>query len=180
MEVGWKGWYMDVCLWWNDRKRVGGRGRALYLWGSAGTGKSTCVEKLIRGYEVYQPVPGSFFFGDYKAADVVLFEEFNWDRFRYNFPQLKRLLEGKSFAVDQKCNDSKTVRVECPVVMVSNDGFVGDAAFSRRCRIICGSSPFWLEEAVLVTAIKEEPVQAVREGAPRRRANKLFRLRVKI
>jgi hypothetical protein len=84
-------------VWWNDRVRVCGSAQALYLWG--GVGKSTCVERMIRGYEVYYPIPGSFFFGDYKGADVILFEEFNWDRFRFNFPQLKRLLEGKTFSV---------------------------------------------------------------------------------
>jgi hypothetical protein len=74
---------------------------------------------MLRGYEVYQPIPGQFLFGDYKGSDVVLFEEFSWDRFRCNFPQLKRLLEGKSFAVDQKCNDSRVLKFDVPVVMVS-------------------------------------------------------------
>jgi hypothetical protein len=44
----------------------------------------------------------SFFFGDYIGADVVVFE-FSWDRFKFNIPQLKRLLEGEYFMVDVKC-----------------------------------------------------------------------------
>jgi hypothetical protein len=95
MEVGWPGWYMSVCFWWNERVKYGVGGRTLYLWGNAGVGKSCCVEKICRMHDVYQPVPVNFFFGDYKSSEIVLFEEFRWERFKYNYPQLKRLLEGK-------------------------------------------------------------------------------------
>jgi hypothetical protein len=69
--------------------------------------KSVCIERITAKLDAYYPVPGQFFFGDYKASDVVVFEEFSWEKFRSNYPQLKRLLEGKDFAVDQKSNESR-------------------------------------------------------------------------
>jgi hypothetical protein len=65
---------------------------------------------VCRGCRVYCPVLGSFLFGDYCSADVILFGEFSWDRFRVNYPQLECLLEGKGFSVDVKCRSSLTLR----------------------------------------------------------------------
>jgi hypothetical protein len=158
MEVGWPGWYMSVCFWWNERVKYGVGGRTLYLWGNAGVGKSVCVEKICRMHDEYQPVPGNVFFGDYKSSEIVLFEEFSWERFKCNYPQLKRLLEGKSSSVNQKCKDSRIIRAECPVIMVTNETFV-DEAFSKRCRIIHAKEAYWKKEACLVPEVKEEPVE---------------------
>jgi hypothetical protein len=38
---------------------------------------------------MYYPVPGQIIFGDFKAADVIIFEEMSWERFKQNYPQLK-------------------------------------------------------------------------------------------
>jgi hypothetical protein len=81
------------------------------------------------------PCQDSFFFGTYYKCDVVM-EEFSWDAFRGNFAQLKRLLEGKEFSVDVKCRDPKVIRVNCPIICVSNEWFLGDEAFQRRFRIM--------------------------------------------
>jgi hypothetical protein len=129
---------------------------SLHLYGRAGVGKSVCIERITAKLDLYYPVPGQFFFGDYKACDVVVFEEFSWEKFRVNYPQLKRLLEGKDIAVDQKCNESRRIKIEKPVIMVTNEEFIVDEAFSRRCRIIQAATPYWLEEVSLVPVIKRE------------------------
>jgi hypothetical protein len=59
------------------------------------------------------PVNGQFLFGDYLEADVVIFEEFSWERFKFNLPQIKRVLERKPFSVDVKCSCKKDTEVSC-------------------------------------------------------------------
>jgi hypothetical protein len=158
VEEEWSGWQGEVVQWWNDRIKFGKSARALYLYGVAGSGKSTVVESLVKGLRVYSPVNGQFFCGDYVVCDVVVFEEFCWDRYQFNLPQLKRLLEGRYFSVDVKCSCSKQVLIDVPVILVSNYAPKEDPAFTRRFRVVEASVPFWCGERALVREIKEEVV----------------------
>jgi energy-coupling factor transporter ATP-binding protein EcfA2 len=94
-------------VWSNNR--IGGKTKkCLYLYGKTGCGKSKCVEGIIRGTDdkILLPVPGHFFgqnLGKYNSV-VVLFI-FSFESFKSNFATLKRLMEGKRFSVDVKCED---------------------------------------------------------------------------
>jgi hypothetical protein len=43
--------------------------------------------------------------------------------------------------------------------MVTNEQFIDDEAFSRRCRIVHAKETYWKKEACLVPEVKEEPVE---------------------
>jgi hypothetical protein len=97
--------------------------------------------------------------GDFLFADAVIFEEFNWDRFKFNLPQIKRLLEGKIFSVDVKCRNKKDICFKGPVILVSNDPPLEEEAYIRRLRIVFTEEPFWLGTKTAVVETKVEPME---------------------
>lgn len=132
------GWFMDCCRWWNSRI-AGFNKKALYLYGSTGVGKSTCVEQLLHGLgeRVYLPVAGQFFFGDFNQSyKVVLFEEYDHRLYDRNISHIKRLLEGRTFSVDVKNGARRVIEFKGPVIFVSNDSPPSDDAFLRRLEIV--------------------------------------------
>jgi hypothetical protein len=102
------------------------------------------------------PVNGQFFFGDFTMCDIVIFEEFSWEGFKSNFPQLKRLLEGKAFSVDVKCKCRRDISVTCSVILVSNEEIVDDEGFARRLRVVREKEAFWRGKEFLAE-VREEP-----------------------
>jgi hypothetical protein len=83
------------------------------LFGEAGRGKSTVVEKITEGREVLMSVTGRFFFGNYEASRLsfILFEEWEYDTYKVNLCQIKRLLEGKYFTVNIKYGAPRCLNV---------------------------------------------------------------------
>jgi hypothetical protein len=51
---------------------------------------------------------------------VVLFREFYFDTLKLHFGTLKRLMEGKRFSADIKCEDPVMVQIDGPIIFVSN------------------------------------------------------------
>jgi hypothetical protein len=84
-------------------------------------------------------------------------EEFSWKLYEGNYPQLKRLLEGKEFSVDVKCRDPRVLKISCPVICVSNEWFLGDASFERRFEDVNATLPCW-QNGKKFFEVKEEVV----------------------
>lgn len=100
-------------------------GRALYLYGRSGLGKSTCIERLLSrsvGMDsCYQPLPGAFYSGDFNPKyKIVLLEESDFDRFQQNYSQLNRVMEGRSLVVGEKFCSRGVLKVQCPVLFAYN------------------------------------------------------------
>lgn len=135
------GWGMQVFNWFYDAFG-NGKGcyrptKALYLFGPPGYGKSYLVEELERviGIQrVYMPIPGKYFMGDFRQRfyELVLFEEWHWESWKYNESQIKRVLENKSFSAEEKYGLRQMLRVDCPVAIVSNEApYLPDAVLRR-------------------------------------------------
>lgn len=77
------------------------------------------------------PVPGAFFCMALvqRKYSIILFEEYYNKTFKGNSGQLKRLMEGKRFSVDVKCDNSVTVSFDGPIIFVSNEHPYGDESF---------------------------------------------------
>jgi hypothetical protein len=97
--------------------------------------------------------------GDFVYADVIIFEEFNWEWFKLNLPQIKRLLEGKVFSVDVKCSITRNIIFKGPIILVSNDPPLEEEAYIRRLRVVTAEAPFWLGQKDVVADIKTEPLE---------------------
>lgn len=134
------GWGLEVLL--QIRRQFQGLDRrGLYVYGQSGIGKTFIVREVFKALgfqEIFMPVPGHFFFGDFEASryDSVLFEEFEFETFKSNFYQIKQLLDRVSFPVDAKYRVPKYVRVKCPIVMVSNYSPYSEVSFVRRLAVI--------------------------------------------
>lgn len=74
---------------------------------------------------------GSF---DPTSHDHLIFEEWEFDVFKFNYPQIKQLLDRQCFQVDIK--NGRGIRVQCPVVFISNNRPNDDRAFLRRVHVI--------------------------------------------
>lgn len=166
VEVSFQNWHLSVSTWWNDRVSKGyiRRGKCLFLYGKTGTGKSSCVEGLLGTLpfiHVYQPVGGRFFCSGLGGRhNVVLFEEFCCEEFRYQFPKLKRLMEGAPFSVDVKGCSSRTVIFKGVVIFVSNEyPELFDDALKDRCLFVEATEAFWLSKKILIPPVKEEILQ---------------------
>jgi hypothetical protein len=113
----------------------------LYLFGKAGIGKSFIVQRALDEFNlrtIFMPVPRHFFFSDFDSRiyDCVLFEEFEYETYKSNIFQIKRLLEGRDFAVDEKYKSRRVIKVKVPVIFVSNECPYGDEAFLCRLEVI--------------------------------------------
>lgn len=133
--------------------------RQVYLYGPSGTGKTFTLSLLLRELglsNAYMPVPGQFFFGDFtNSYDCVMFEEFDFDRFKLNFSQIKRLLNAERFSVDVKGSRQRIIVARCPVFFVSNFEPPYDRAFTRRIEIIHAVEE--MEGKARIAVPKEEP-----------------------
>jgi hypothetical protein len=99
--------------------------KVLYIYGRSGIRKTFIVEQACKNLgfsKFYLPVPGNFFFATYRPElyDYLLFEEFEFDTYKSNFWQIKRVLERKPFGTDVKFRDARSIRVVKPVIFVSN------------------------------------------------------------
>ena len=127
VKESWPGWAMQVLL--QLRLCITRRSwRALYIHGKPGVGKSFIVGQAIHelGCErVFMSVPGSFFFGNFKneSYDIIVFEEFEYDTYKSNFWQIKRVIEGKSIGVDCKNETPRCIKVKRPVLKAYGGGF---------------------------------------------------------
>jgi hypothetical protein len=74
--------------------------------------------------------------GKYKYA-VVLFKKNSFDTLKFHFGRLKRLMEGKRFIADVKCEDPVRVQFDGPNVFVSNEHPYGDKTFYKRVYFVC-------------------------------------------
>ena len=102
--------------------------------------------------------------GKYNCA-VVLAKEFYFDTFKSHFGTLKRLMEGKRFSADVKCEDPVIVQFGGPIMFVSNEHTYGDESFLRRVHVVCDdrARADYMEE-VWVCKSKQE-VDGVAEGS---------------
>lgn len=138
----WSGWRMLVLSFIRERLAKRQSGKALYLWGPPGTGKTYVVEQILQMYSLvpYMPIPGQFFMGDFCAgdADVILFEEWSWETYAGNKAQIKRLLEGKVFSRDTKFSARTTMSFKGLVIIISNEPSPAyhEPAFERRLCIV--------------------------------------------
>jgi hypothetical protein len=62
----------------------------------------------------------------------VLFKEFYFDTLKSHFGTLKRLMEGKRFSADVKCEDPVTVQFDGTNIFVSNKHPYGDKFFRKE------------------------------------------------
>lgn len=154
----WPGWCMQVLCYVRDCVR-GRQKKGLYIYGRPGIGKTFIVSRVCKELglsRVYLPVPGNFFFSDFRNScyDIVLFEEWEYDTFKSNFYQIKRVLDGSSLPVDVKYSQRSVVCVKVPVVFVSNEYAFQDPAFLRRINIIDAIET--MENVPRITVPKEE------------------------
>jgi hypothetical protein len=86
----------------------------------------------------YMPLPGAFFMGTFDPSthDHTVFEEWDHEIFKYNYSQIKQLLDRESFPVDIKNRNARCLKVKCPVVFISNHSPFSDWAFVRRLNVI--------------------------------------------
>lgn len=140
----WLGWPMQLLEYFHAAYgSLQGVKKALYIYGPTGVGKTYTVESLRSHYEiewrsVYMPVPGQFFFGDFKPKvhELVMFEEYDHALFKANYEQLKRVMEGRFVSVMEKYGYRRQIRVQCPVVFVSNYAPYSDPPFLRRILLV--------------------------------------------
>lgn len=153
-------WADSVIGWWN-KGVMGGFKTALYLWGETGIGKTSLIERLIGKNNmdcVYMPISGQFAFGDFcEKFKLVLFEEFELELWSSQLGLIKRLCEGRKFAVDVKYGYRKEVCFKGPVIFVSNFEKITDMAVRRRLHFVCGLAPFW-GPAIVKTEISEDAI----------------------
>jgi hypothetical protein len=89
-EMWWPGWCMSVLL--SMVKKIRGRmWQSVYIYEPSGVGKTFIVKECFRCLgisNIYMPVPGRFFFGDFQPRfyDCVLFEELKYLYFVVIFP----------------------------------------------------------------------------------------------
>jgi hypothetical protein len=104
----------------------------------------------------YMPLPRNFFMGtsDPSTHDHIMFEEWEFEVFKFNYPQIKQLLDRQCFQVDIKNRSGRNLKVQCPVVFISNSTPYDDRAFVRRVQVIEAIES--LENAVKITVPKEE------------------------
>jgi hypothetical protein len=69
--------------------------------------------------------------GKYNCA-VVLAKQFYFNTLKSNFGTLKRLMEGKRFSADVKCQDPVMVQFGGPIMFVSNKHPYGDESFFEK------------------------------------------------
>ena len=138
----WGGWRMQVFAFVHGRLCARGPGKALYLWGAPGTGKTYVIEEILQMYSLvpYMPVPGQFFMGDFSPCDydVILFEEWSWESYAGNKSQIKRLLEGKDFPRDTKFHSRTVMNFKGCVIIISNEPSPAyhEPALARRLCVI--------------------------------------------
>jgi hypothetical protein len=136
----WPGWALELLLQvykqlWQKEKR------AVYLHGLPGVGKTYITRRVLEALglsNVYLPVCGTFFFGDFKQStyDSVLFEEWSFDSFEKNYPAVKRIIDRMHVPVDRKFQDRSEIIVRCPIIFISNESAYSDRAFLRRVQVI--------------------------------------------
>ena len=67
----------------------------------------------------------------------MLAKQFNFDTLVSHYSTLKRLMEGKRFSVDVKCEDPVMVHFDGPIIFVSNERPYSDESFFRRVYAVC-------------------------------------------
>jgi hypothetical protein len=139
-KVFWPSWALKVLLSIYEQF-LSRKAKALYIYGTSGVGKTFIVRKAFAslGYTCkYMPLPRTFFMGTFDPSthDHIVFEEWDYDVFRSNYSQIKQLLDREGFPVDSKNRDGRSVKVECPVVFISNFSPYTDRAFRRRYMLL--------------------------------------------
>lgn len=133
-------WARLVQQWWNDWLISGWhhKKKQLYLHGPSNTGKSQLVQALMGdGIHVYQPSPNSNFAWEDFNKDLhrcVLMNEF--DPKCFNMSEWKQIVEGSTTKVNVKGKKGKYIKVQCPIVMISNMNVPDIIGFRERCEII--------------------------------------------
>lgn len=153
-EVTYSGWAMDVILWFNEAiNNTKHKFPMLYLYGDTNVGKTSLIELLIGDKNmkyVFYPDIGKFAFQDLypNFHKIILFEEFDC---KYHCTgNLKRLLERKPFKASVKCSVGRIIDFKGLIIFVSNFDSFEDEALRSRVKYVHASSPFWLEEKVLL------------------------------
>ncbi|XP_049805079.1 uncharacterized protein LOC126248276 [Schistocerca nitens] len=115
------------------------RKKQLYLYGDTNIGKSTLVEKILsRKQHVYLPFCSEFGFGGYdpRVHNVIVFEEFEWQRWRPYASILKRIVEGRPVTVNVKNKPGMVIKHRGLVIFVSNEFTIGDEALISRLNVV--------------------------------------------
>lgn len=140
-DLATRKWKQDIIDWWNEFATNGHehKKKQLYLWGPSNTGKSHFINTLLkacipvdeaealadpRAYEkhIFRPTPNDTRFAyeeyDERVHSVMLINEFDPDE--YNLSDLKKALEGDSFVIGCKHTSSRRIRIEMPIIFISN------------------------------------------------------------
>lgn len=117
-------WKQEVIKWWNDWIDNGWthKKKQLYLFGASNTGKTYFIQnEILKNKMAYEPTPESRFAwaewldGDYK---VVFCDE--CDLSDFNLSQWKKVVAGEQFKCDIKCGKARAIKIQCPMIFVSN------------------------------------------------------------
>lgn len=133
-------WALEVCHWWNDWMLEGWKHKKaqLFLHGPSNTGKSQLIRDLVGdGIHIYQPSPNSNFAWedfDHRIHKVVVMEEF--DSKLFNMSEWKQIVEGSTTKVNVKGKKGKYIKVQCPIIMISNLNVPDVIGFRERCKIV--------------------------------------------
>lgn len=151
-------WSLEVIEWWNaniGQRKI--RQKQLYLWGPTKMGKTTMIENLIgrsNAQFVFYPGVGHFFMQDFNADvhKMIVFEEFEITHYYSSY--LKRLLEGRTYSYGVKCGSNLTIKFNGPIIILSNNYAINDAALEARLQVIHAPSPYWEGQKAVIP--KEE------------------------
>lgn len=139
-HLSYNGWAGRVVRWYNKAFRsTQVRKKQLYLFGDTNIGKSTLIEKVLsKKQHVYMPYCSEFGFGGYDSRihKVILFEEFEWSRWRQFASILKRIVEGRPVTVNVKNRPGMTIIHRGLVIFVSNEFSIGDEALLSRLDVV--------------------------------------------
>lgn len=167
------GWCHTVYTWYRNFWRTSGlRKKQLYLYGQHHCGKSTFIEKIV-GHSnmdfVFWPGVGTFAFeGLSKEHKVIIFEDFEFEKYKDNMDILKRLLEGRKFKINRKGLTGVVFEFSGCVIIVSNNDFnVLPPALLDRLLVVYVDHPSWVVERTFVEDIKDVlPSQTSLESTP--------------
>lgn len=135
-------WQGEVRNWYNDWIENGWyhKKKQLYLWGKSNAGKTTLINQLIRDQHdlVFRPTPeaGKFAWQEFnhQRHKIVIMDEYSQSDF--STPQLKLAAAGEHFVTDVKGTRPRRIRVELPMVIISNDPPPTTTGFQERFLIV--------------------------------------------
>lgn len=109
----------------------------LYLYGVPNCGKTTLMNNLVDMDSCYWAGRDKWWFDQFEVSKhfAVVIDEFNWESFSCK-KELLKLLAGEPFVANIKGVAPRRIKVNIPVIMITNDEPPTDPAFLVRVKVI--------------------------------------------